>query len=270
MKYEEKKIAILNVGINSDHKIILPKGRKFPEIKEDLSFTFIPLPYQCDRKDCPNYKNLKSDIDHFVETTCYNPNKSNYRTYEDLKLRNFVRNENTFVHNDPEFITYTYGGDFYLSRSSGLRKIQKNDFLAFFASFQRYDIEQGGNFYFIGLFQIQKIFLLDDYEYPYNIPEIEKNEHIRNKRENSGVAIWKGSHNSILFNKAVRFDRKLAKKIIALIEFDTEDKSRKIRTDFEIINSKTRTSRLISEKGKKYFWKEVFKHNPSIKHHFGD
>ncbi|PWI48989.1 hypothetical protein CEE45_03480 [Candidatus Heimdallarchaeota archaeon B3_Heim] len=226
----------------------------FPPIDSINQFTYMPIPLWCNNDDCP-----KAHTSHHLHRTCKGVNIQRERTYASVGLGEYVRDPDTIVHYDPEFDTFTYGNSIKKSRISALKNLEKGDFIAFFASFQKNISPYDSQFYFIGFFEFKQVYdpnILEDFS------EIANNDHIRCDNYTNEYRIWKGSKKSMLFKHGVPFDRTLAINIIRDIKFDTVNKNGEPRSDFTVINSKTRAVRQISFPQTKYFWEAVKKHNP--------
>ncbi|MHA2208432.1 MAG: hypothetical protein ACXABV_04625 [Candidatus Thorarchaeota archaeon] len=97
---------------------------------------------------------------------------------------------------------------------------------------------------------------------------LENNAHVRRRRD-SGFTIWKGTARSRLLEYAVPMDKKSVNLYLRTskgkkLPWGSRDKSGRLRTDLEIINSATRTSRLIQPKYRKAFWTLVESKNPDL------
>ena len=237
-----KKIYIINVGVNASHRSL-----RSP-IFSDGTFIFIPIP-ETREPECP-----------FLPL---------YREIVDLKYipQKFYECR---VHNDPEFISFTYG-DFPEThpRSANLKYLSKGDYLFFLARLVSYDkgkfLDKSG-FYLIGFFEIEKI-LRNITRKPSEkyLRLFGRNAHIKRglwkPTAYAGSWVFKGSKNSRLFKYAVPFTRELAEKIIS----DSKGANwewPKNRTDLQVIGSYFRSCRRIEKRETiRLLWEWVRKYN---------
>jgi len=136
------KLFVINVGVNQyDAK---KRGMKSP-IFEDGRFEFIPI------------KESKSDSKYASYTyntlKCFNDSHRRMSYYLPNKVGRY------FVHNDPEFETYTYG-DVFNPRAGNLRYVNSGDLLFFLARLYDYCAAKkkytgGSHLYFIGYFKVR-------------------------------------------------------------------------------------------------------------------
>ncbi len=240
----KSQIVIINVGMNTKYGLPGP-------LFNDGTFRFVPI---------PETKKVRNGLGE---------------TYRQLGLEDWVSNPDNYAHNDPEFETNTYG-DYRMSkrgvrlRSANLFELNKGDFLFFFSSLSklrdRKRLKVTG-FYLIGFLEIEKIFAPKEAK---SSLEVRNNAH-RRRENDSGYTIWKGTKRSTLFKTAVPMNRRSVDKYLRtsagdLLPWDKPDKNGNQRTEIEIINSATRTSRLIKKREyRKEFWKLIKKKNPTLR-----
>jgi hypothetical protein len=230
-----KKIFIINVGVNASH------GTLRSPIFDDGTFIFVPIP-ETREPECPLLPLYREIID-----PKYIPQKFHERR----------------VHNDPEFITFTYG-DFPTihPRAANLKYISEGDYLFFLASLVSYSKGHFTNkrgFYLIGFFEIEKI-LKNVTQKPTDedLKLFGQNAHIKRglwkPTAYAGSWIFKGSGNSKLFTYAIPFTREIAEKIISFSK-GINWKWPQNRTDLQVIGSYFRSCRIIKDKSAtKLFW----------------
>jgi hypothetical protein len=134
------KLYVANVGVNKSDAD--KRGIKSP-IFYDGTFEFIPIKGS---KADSKYTHHKYD-----NLPCFNSPKLSLAHYVGPKHADYA------VHNDPEFVTFTYG-DINTARGSNLRNIQKDDVLLFLARLFDYSegagFSQTSRFYFVGYLTI--------------------------------------------------------------------------------------------------------------------
>jgi hypothetical protein len=182
------KHYLLRVGADKD------KGGGFVSpIFEDMTYRFIPIP------DDKNDLILDSAITY-----------SDYR-WQNKSIVSFLparMSPDHFIHNDPEFTTFTYGSPKY--RADGVKeknydallRIDRGDILTFYAAFSSSDIKMNG-LYFFAYFVVETIVhwgSIDDLS-EYDQSLIRNNHHFIHRRQDQVVVV--GSSNSRLFEKAV-------------------------------------------------------------------
>jgi hypothetical protein len=176
------------------------------------------------------------------------------------------------VHNDPEFISFTYG-DYPGSspRAINLKRATKGDFLFFLARLVWYyngSFGKGG-FYLIGYFEIEDI-LKDVISKPDDIiiDAFGRNAHIQRGLYDpkfwDGFWVFKGSKRSRRFRRAIRFDRKFCDSVLLDARGNKLSWPRH-RGELQIIGSYTRACRIILEKDLiDVFWRNVEDWNEAI------
>ena len=110
------RIFLINVGVNASH------GNLRSPIFRDNAFEFIPIPETGRRVSCPGCSTLPRYKD-LLTNNGINILQIIPKSFSDLR-----------VHNDPEFISFTYG-DYPNSspRAANLKKATKGDFIFFLA-----------------------------------------------------------------------------------------------------------------------------------------
>lgn len=138
------KLFIANVGVNSSDAA--KKTKKRSPIFPEGTFEFIPIK---ERRENSKYTHHK-----YSTLPCFNNRKRTLSYYIDSRYSDFA------VHNDPEFVTFTYG-DVDTARGSNLKRIAKDDVLLFLA--RLYDCRDGSGFmkssrfYFIGYITVDYV-----------------------------------------------------------------------------------------------------------------
>ena len=249
------RIFLANVGSNASHRFCSP-------IFSDDKFEFIPIPEDraLPEEHAVTYQNLRSFYNSTLRLTKYIPER-------------FWR---WTAHNDPEFMTFTYGDNCEMnSRASSLKSISIGDFLFFIARLQRWEKNIPTNefgFYLIGFLEIEEV-LREVIARPENttLPQFKENAHIR--RGLGGPNLWdrfwvfRGSKNSRRFDTALKVDRVVAQNIFRAANglpwrWDCG------RTDLQVIGSYTRSCRCVIDPENhedtlraNMFWSYVNKHS---------
>jgi len=137
-------IFIANVGVNSYDASA--RGMMSP-IFPDRKFEFIPIkePARITGVNIPRYSDLRC-VNQQAKISLYLPER----------VRQYC------AHDDPEFITFTYGDVTRWSRGSNLQWLQPGDFLFFLARLVpwqdgNFSANKGG-FYLIGYLEVNRIF----------------------------------------------------------------------------------------------------------------
>ena len=255
------KIGIINVGVNASH------GSLMSPIFDGRTFEFVPIP-ACSPSECPVGSGNCSDCKEF----------SVFPKYRDLTPygKGFIEFVPKWLlemrtHNDPEFLTFTYG-DFPSKspRASNLMKLTSGDYLFFLARLVKW---RNGNFtfqagfYLIGFLEIENIFkenelakMVEERRFDEEFRKIELNGHMLMAKRFpefwlDDVMGWKGSwvflgsKNSRRFKHAVPFNRALADEIM----LDARGKKwtwPENQTELQRIGSYTRSCRVIEDKSR--------------------
>ena len=231
----EKQVVIINVGMSTDTGLPGP-------LFQDGSFKFIPIQEGKPGKETPTYRNLG--------------------------LEAWVSYPDDYAHNDPEFTTMTFGDYEGKLRTANLSKLEKGDFLFFFASLSNErdrKLRQPTGLFLIGYFEIGAIFRG---EVISTSKALRHNAHLL-RRIDKGFAIWKGTSRSGLLDYAVPMNKRGVNKYLrtskgAMLPWGSVDKSGRQRTNLEVINSATRSSRMILPEHRLDFWKLVTLRNPNL------
>ncbi len=196
-------LHLLRVGVDFTY------GGFHSPIFRDLSYLFIPIPDNNVIKDSSiTYSEYKWN-DHNIVPYIPEKMREKYSSYT--------------IHNDPEFITFTYGSPRYNSNGNieknykKLKNLKKNDLLVFYAGFSDVSGENNdviSGLYFFAYFVIDQIIEYSTFESPR---EDYKN-HILNNHHyihkwNDQVIVVSNCEKSQVFEKAVllsskRYDRK--------------------------------------------------------------
>ncbi|HLF87530.1 MAG TPA: hypothetical protein VI451_01160 [Anaerolineales bacterium] len=245
------RIFIINVGANTTNSLQSP-------LFENATFEFVPIPeYQ--------------PIDNFAKI----------RTFADLKQFNasekplmdlfpqLSKQANIQAHNDPEFITLTYGDN--VVQKSNLQDLQKGDYLFFLARLVPY---RTGKFHhneaifaLVGYFEVDEC--NDDPNSSLFIsPAFLRNAHVKrwlvNPSSFTNFVVFKGSTNSRRFRFAVPFNRELIEHV-PFLKADGSFWDWGRTTELGIIGANTRTVRMYIDPNSKNgqerverFWQFIF------------
>jgi hypothetical protein len=240
-----KKICLVNVGANSSH------GSLRSALFRDGSFEFIPIP-----DTSPNHNKTGLRYDQLL-------------TFNGLKITELIEEEyhDKYVHNDPEFTTYTYG-DYptYHPRAANLRKLRRGDFLFFFARLVPWadgKFIEKPKFGLIGFIEIENIYkniVRKPADSVYR--EIRNNAHVIRAESDSVFYdcfwIFKGSEKSTRFRRAVVFDKKFITGCTITDVNDQEISWHRFSSELSAIGSYFRSARLIEKKEQlDLFWERV-------------
>lgn len=223
------KIAIINVGANA------ASGPFKSPIFEDRTFEFVPI----------KARNPETTVgfDTFAEFKSFNG-----RPIDFIKKKYLSES----MHNDPEFVTHTYGDKPNKPRAFNLRWLNKGDTLYYLARLVKWDkgTWRKAGFYLIGKLVLDKVIEKSELEMnPKLIPTVQNNSHVKRwkikpEAEPSNFFVLVGSDKSKRFVHAVPFDRNIVQKIL----LDSDDKPIKwdsSENDLRTIGSHTRSCRLI-------------------------
>ena len=241
-------VFIINVGVNASH------GQLRSPVFDDNTFEFIPIPEHGRRRSCPECETL--------------PRYCDLESFNGLDLLKFIpkKYHHCRVHNDPEFVSYTYGDYPTISpRAANLQKLKKGDFIFFLARLVKYKNEaftKEAGFYFIGYLAVEDI-IKEVTARPKRpiLRKIINNAHVR--RALYDLKLWnsfwvfKGSERSCRFKHAIPFSKSFAEKILR------NSRGHKLiwdkgRTELQVIGSHTRACRIIDNKNKLHtFWEII-------------
>jgi hypothetical protein len=244
------RIFIINVGANASCRLQSP-------LFEDGRFEFVPIP-----------EGDSSPGNHFV-------------TYGDLKQFNDPAqalidlfpevpvSPRERAHDDPEFLTLTYGDNIQLK--TNLSQLREGDFLFFLARLVPWRDGRFHNrdatFGLIGCLQMAE--RLDRTgDALFNSPAFKQNAHVRRYAANpsgfQGFAVFKGSPSSRRFRYAVPFDRQFVESV-PILKADGSRWSWGRTTELGVIGSNTRTVRMHIDPAKRddtgrarRFWRHVY------------
>lgn len=224
------KIAIINVGANA------ASGALRSPIFKDSTFEFVPI-----KTDNP-----VKGVDTFAE----------FESFTGRPITDFISTKflSELMHNDPEFVTHTYGDTpEFEPRSMNLRKLNKGDTLYYLARLVEWNNGYWGKpgFYLVGSLVLDKIVKKSDLiENPNLIQVVQNNAHVKRwlikpEAESKNFWVLVGSDQSKRFIHAVPFDRNIVQKILLAsdgkpIKWDSS------KTDLQTIGSYTRSCRIIN------------------------
>ncbi len=236
------KIAIINVGANA------ASGTLRSPLFKDRTFEFVPT--KTDNPDTP------IGFDTFA----------GFKSFGGRSINEFIPKKllSESMHNDPEFVTHTYGDTPESEpksstlksspRAFNLKKLNKGDTLYYLARLVEWDNVTWGKagFYLIGKLVLDKIIKKSDLEKnPTLIPTVQNNAHVKRwliKPEAEPWNFWVlvGSDQSKRFIHAVPFDKNIVQKALLAgngtpIKWDSD------KTDLQTIGSSTRACRIIDD-----------------------
>jgi hypothetical protein len=252
----QREVVIINVGANKSHP-----GLVSP-VYEDGTFFFMPIPEEgatpSPSKDlfpgCTSLQTYREFIERSTHGRCV-PIAERY-----LALR---------VHDDPEFVTFTYGDNpdtIARAKAANLKRyLREGDLLFFFAGLTT--VRNCGptddyRFCFIGFYEVSDV-LRKVTKMPTDdqLTIFGQNAHIKRGQANArffnGFWVWKGSKNSQLFRMAVPFDRELGVRILrnrkgTQYDWPTD------RTDVQLLGTRARASRrIMTEQSKRVLLRQV-------------
>ena len=223
------RIFIINVGANTTSPLQSPKF-------SDGRFEFVPIP---EHEPIDSEARLTyDDLQQF-----YNPKKPLLALFPHSTVPPTIQ-----AHNDPEFLTLTYGDN--ITTKSNLKDLQKGDYLFFLARLVPYD---NGKFHHKkALFALVGYLEVDEYVYKpssslFGSPAFAKNAHVirwsANPYSFTNFAIFKGSTNSRRFRYAVPFDRNFVE-LVPLFKADGSLWEWGRTTELGTIGANTRTARM--------------------------
>lgn len=181
-------------------------------IFKDGTFRFVPI-----SKDTRRYPRNKND-------------KRYSDLFSDKKgcLPEFLpqRMANLYAHNDPEFVTYTYGDDTrkrdYFHKGSGDKGMKSRDFLVFYAGLTPYEApEQKEGLYIVGYFEIEEVV-----DFRKNIPENELRRHEEIFQNNPHVPIPRNDRPIIVKGKEPKSE--LLLKAILISEYGLDNAKKRL------------------------------------------
>lgn len=250
------KTFIVNVGVNASH------GALKSPIFLNGTFDFIPIPEKGRRVSCPQCSAL--------------PRYKDLRSYNEIDLLQLIPRgyNNLRVHNDPEFVTFTYG-DYptFSPRAANLKKASKGDFIFFLARLVKLQdkVFHEGGFFLVGFFEVDYVLKDVKTKPEASVMKLFKNNaHVRRAMFDpqfwDGFWVFKGSLRSHRFKYAIPFDREFCDAILK------DSKGEKLtwsndRSELQIIGSYTRACRVIEKQElqdafmkmvekKKHHWQE--------------
>jgi hypothetical protein len=221
-------IFIINVGANTSHK---PQSPLF----DDGRFEFVPIP-EFDPPDSNEFLTF-ADLRQF------------YKSDQPL-LKLFPQTPVTQkkAHDDPEFLTLTYGDN--IRQKGNLRDLRPGDFLFFLARLVPYDGQHYDHsqaiFALVGYLEIAEWVDTPDDEL-LTSPAFARNAHARRWQADpsslGNFAIFKGTARSRRFQYAVPFTQEFVEEI-PILKADGGRWDWNRTTDLGVIGSYTRTARM--------------------------
>jgi putative DNA base modification enzyme with NMAD domain len=181
------QLALLRVGIDTG------SGGIHGPILKNGAFEFLPI---CDKRNRfgvnqETYGNTKGQI--LGNLLCgYFPERWRSKA------------QGMFIHNDPEFETFTYGDP--TVPKSGLKKLTKGDLLVFYAGLEGWDFSRDPALYIVGYFEVEKAISAREHSLKELQMEFSKNFHVRHRpvfdNQKDRLVLIKGGSGSRLLKKA--------------------------------------------------------------------
>lgn len=227
----QPRAFLINVGVNASH------GDLRSPLYDDGTFTFVPIPEgpQSESFDCiPRYR----DILPPRALACVPPKYHEWR-----------------AHHDPEFDTFTYGDHPQTSRKAALlKKVMAGDHMLFLARLVRWHGDDLGwgeaGFYIIGYLVLEEVVWDVRTGTPKDeVQTMRRNAHVRRLDTplgEPGTAVFRGSSESRLLTKPLRFDRELADRVMRAASGRPWE-WRPGRSELQTIGSYTRSVRMIDD-----------------------
>jgi hypothetical protein len=179
------KAVLLRVGIDTG------AGGIHAPLFSDHTFEYIPIP-DYSGIDARTYGNTKG--------------RHGRRLIEYFPPAKHNKHCNQPIHFDPEFETFTYGDP--TSLKSGLRRLEKGDYLIFYCGLEGYDFEAEPALYIIGYFEVDVAGRANDFRGSQLRPLFGANFHVRHQdilnNQRSRLVLVKGTQNSLLLSKACK------------------------------------------------------------------
>lgn len=250
------RIFLANVGVNASHAARSPL---FP----DGSFEFVPIPESTRSgappmrryRDLPSFNTPEQSLDRYVPARLYG----------------------AWVHDDPEFVTLTYGDTCQRSpRAAALKSIETGDYLFFLARLSPFDHSfhsSSPGFYLIGYLHISQVIAdISSALAPAVLQRLERNAHVRQSLAPGGrfdgYWVFCGSAQSRRFRIAVPFTRSFAHRVLRdaqgqLLRWPPQ------RSELQVIGSYTRSCRRILDPARRadrsrvaFWWHYIAAFNP--------
>lgn len=223
------RVFIINVGANTASSLQSPTFN-------DGTFEFMPI---------SEYAPLDSqEVLSFADLRQFNhPDKPMLDLFPKASISPTEK-----MHNDPEFMTLTYGDN--IQQKGNLQDLQPGDFLFFLARLVPYENNRFQHekafFALVGYLEIAEI--LEDPDSPFfNSPAFVRNAHVKRWSVDHSsfdkFAVFKGSNNSRRFRYAARFDPKFVEHV-PLRKADGSSWEWDRTTELGIIGANTRTVRM--------------------------
>ena len=226
-----RKIALVNVGSNTEH------GSLRSPLFNDGTFEFVPIP------------------DDKIEGL---PTYASFKTSGGVAASEFIPRSflNKTMHDDPEFLTHTFGDrPENAPRVANLKRLVNGDSILFLARLVEWKGRRSwgkGGFFLIGELVLDGIVKKADLAANSQLVNIVRNNaHVkrwllRPDIEPDNFWIFIGARESRRFLRAVPFDMAMAQKVL-LSSGGKQIETRLGRTENEIINFYTRAARIIQD-----------------------
>jgi hypothetical protein len=179
------KVVLLRVGIDTGAGGI--NGPLF----SDHTFEYIPIP-DYSGLDARTYGNTEG--------------RHGRRLIEYFPPLQHNKHCNQAIHFDPEFETFTYGDP--TSLKSGLRRLEKGDYLIFYCGLEGYDFKAEPALYIMGYFEVDVASKANDFGGDQLQTLFSANFHVRHheifNKQKSRLVLVKGTQNSRLLSRACK------------------------------------------------------------------
>lgn len=183
------QVVLLRVGVDTG------SGGIHGPLFKDGSFEYVPISDEFNGRGVSNqtYGNTKGE--HSKRPLLY---------YFPERLQQ--KRQDTPIHYDPEFETFTYGDPTAPKR--GLRKLEKGDLLVFYAGLEGWDFRCDSALYTIAYLEVEKAGLAAEFGKRELQRDFGRNFHVRHKpvfaNQKDRLVLVKGSKRSRLLKKAKR------------------------------------------------------------------
>jgi len=224
-------IALLRVGADSGNL-----GFHSP-LFNDGSFDFIPINETYNE----NPKNINQKIAEERKFSNIKVLKNKF-LIEYFPVNKIEKHNNSIIHFDPEFESYTYGDPSFTK--SGLLKLEKGNILVFYCSLKPFPKQDNAKvkLYVIGYFEIEKTISVTDLnDYKKIFKDFNKNFHVKHynifkrdvtTKKNNGLKLVKGTKNSRFLKKAQLISENIEYGSDNMKRFVVSRKMQKIFGDF--------------------------------------
>ena len=178
--------VLLRVGVDKG------SGGIYGPLFRGGSFEFVPIP--------DKFRKVGVNVQTYGNTV----GRHRRKLIEYFPERRRLILQDTPIHSDPEFETFTYGDP--ASLKGRLRNLQKGDLLVFYAGLQGWDFHAEPALYIIGYFEVAKAGIATTFSRQELDKDFGKNFHVRHKAvfedQKDRLVLVKGCEGSRLLKKA--------------------------------------------------------------------